>query len=747
MRRSAFALIALFPALAYANNLQPSASSGSDAAVTPVQAVAPTGGDALVCGQAPAITNADVSEGLGSKALADADAYAEKLGELPVKAAETVKSLNETYPIGEDSIKRNYFVAVCQRLKEKSVAAETLKPALASLAQVLGLPEPMVAAAQAAPAGDQVAIAPEAPATAAEPKAPETIPTAPAETTPPSAPTDIQPPATPAEGAAPAAEARPQTAGQPSADTKVEQAPAGVPADPGATGQKVEAASGANPPATEQKAESASPAGQPSADAAPQPAAPAVEQSVAQGQTPLGTPGAEQPAAPHTSTMAQGDVPAAQPAPSPAPEPVQASPGSVEEPAVANTPAPAPSVPASPPAVAAAPTPAPSASSESPAPAAPPAVAETPAPAPSAPAAPPAIAEAPAPPPVLSAAPESPAPSVADAPASAPSAPVSPLAVAEAPAPAPVPSAAPENPAPSAPPAVADAPAPAPSAPASPPAVAEAPAAAPVPSAAPENPAPSAPPAVAEAPAPAPSAPAAPPVVAEAPAAAPAPSATLESPAPPAVADAPAPAPSAPAAPPTVAEAPATAPQKPRLPLPAGAGQLSDDECRALGVPANCADLNSVLARLLERPLEYNRPQTMFLYRKSDIGLVLRTDWNGKDMPADVADELKGLPGEIAQGLTKITRVMSAELSGNGFDIAPSGRQERMVVVPQPVSWSWQVTPKESGADKTLRLRLYAHIEAPGGGTMSPTLIKTLDTGHHRGREDLGLGSRADSRG
>jgi hypothetical protein len=192
--------------------------------------------------------------------------------------------------------------------------------------------------------------------------------------------------------------------------------------------------------------------------------------------------------------------------------------------------------------------------------------------------------------------------------------------------------------------------------------------------------------------------------------------------------------PSAPAASPAVAEAsaptlPAAVPQKPRPPLPAGAGQLSDDECRALGVPANCADLNSVLARLLERPLEYNRPQTMFLYRKSDIGLVLRTDWNGKDMPADVADELKGLPGEVAQGLTKITRVMSAELSGNGFDIAPSGRQERMVVVPQPVSWSWQVTPKESGADKTLKLRLYAHIEAPSGGTMSPTLIKTLDTG------------------
>jgi hypothetical protein len=144
-------------------------------------------------------------------------------------------------------------------------------------------------------------------------------------------------------------------------------------------------------------------------------------------------------------------------------------------------------------------------------------------------------------------------------------------------------------------------------------------------------------------------------------------------------------------------------------------------------VPANCADLNSVLAQLLDKPLEFNRPQTMFAYRKSDLGLVLRTDWNGRDMPADVAEELKGLPGEVGRGLTKITRVMSAELSGSGFDIAPSGRQERTIVIPQPVSWSWQVTPKESGPGKTLKLQLYAHLEGPND-TMPPVLLRTLDT-------------------
>ena len=661
MRRSAFALIALFPAIAYANDPQPLVGPAGDTATAPVQTSAAMpdagrigaamGGDALPCGEAPAITNADVSEGLGGNALADADAYAGMLGELPAKATQTVKSLNETYPIGEDAIKRNYFVAVCQRLKEKSVAIETLKPALASLAQTLGLPAPAAAdvvpnqpappAGQGQPApqagttppalaaGDRVAIAPEAPSTAVEPKAPETAPTAPAVTATPNAPTDIQPPATPAEGAAPAAEARPETAGQPTADTKVEQAPAGVPASPAATARMAETAPPPGLPSTE--------TGLPSTEAKAQPADPAATQQVIQGQTPPGTPGADQPGAPHTSTMAQGDAPAGQPTPQPGPQAMQASPGSVEQPAAARTPEPAvaqaPAPTAAPPAESAAPT----------SPSSPPAVAEAPAPTPSAPAAPPT--------------------------------PPSPPAVAEAPAPTPVRSAPVETPAPPSPPAMAEAPAPVPSASAETPT--------PVPSAPAETPAPPSPPAVADAPAPA-----------------------------------------APTPPPAMA----AAPERPRPPLPAGAGQLSEDECYALGVPANCADLNGVLARLLERPLEYNRPQTMFQYRKSDIGLVLRTDWNGKDMPADVAEELKALPGEVGQGITKITRVMSAELSGNSFDIAPSGRQERMVVVPQPVSWTWQVTPKESGPGKTLRLRLYTHIEGPSG-MMSPTLVKTLDTG------------------
>jgi hypothetical protein len=153
---------------------------------------------------------------------------------------------------------------------------------------------------------------------------------------------------------------------------------------------------------------------------------------------------------------------------------------------------------------------------------------------------------------------------------------------------------------------------------------------------------------------------------------------------------------------------------------------LGEDECRALGVLQDCPDLNSVLDQLLEKPLEYNRPDKMMLGRKTEISLVLRTDWKGKNMPAEVSEEMKGLSGEVQKGISKITRVMSAELSGADFEVSPAGRQERTVILPQPVIWNWQVTPTETGNAKPLKLRLYAHLQGPGG-TMPPVLVKTLD--------------------
>jgi hypothetical protein len=153
-------------------------------------------------------------------------------------------------------------------------------------------------------------------------------------------------------------------------------------------------------------------------------------------------------------------------------------------------------------------------------------------------------------------------------------------------------------------------------------------------------------------------------------------------------------------------------------------GALDEEACRALGVLGNCPNLNAILGRLLEKPLQYNHPKRMLLGKTSEIGLVLRTDWEGKDLPKDISEELKGLPGDIKQGLSKITQIISAELTGQNFEISPSGRQEQTIAPPKPASWSWRVKPVKTGKGQTLKLRLYAHIPP---GTMPPILVKTLD--------------------
>jgi len=163
-----------------------------------------------------------------------------------------------------------------------------------------------------------------------------------------------------------------------------------------------------------------------------------------------------------------------------------------------------------------------------------------------------------------------------------------------------------------------------------------------------------------------------------------------------------------------------------RVATPTPDGMLGEEECRALGVLGNCPDLNAVLDQLLERPLEYNHPSTMLMDNPTEISLVLRTDWESEEMPAEVSEEMRDLPGEVKQGISKITRIMSAELSGRNFEITPEGRQERTVAPPNPVNWNWNVTPTETGADQVLKLRLYAHLQSPQG-TMPPILVKTLD--------------------
>lgn len=73
------------------------------------------------------------------------------------------------------------------------------------------------------------------------------------------------------------------------------------------------------------------------------------------------------------------------------------------------------------------------------------------------------------------------------------------------------------------------------------------------------------------------------------------------------------------------------------------------------------------------------------------------------------------VPGEPATGLphqeqfievpVEVSTSMTAQLSGDDFEIAPEGPQKRILTSTHPVEWRWIVTPQRSGTHN-LRLRL-----------------------------------------
>jgi hypothetical protein len=150
------------------------------------------------------------------------------------------------------------------------------------------------------------------------------------------------------------------------------------------------------------------------------------------------------------------------------------------------------------------------------------------------------------------------------------------------------------------------------------------------------------------------------------------------------------------------------------------------DECAAAGVIGHCTDYAAVIKNLRQKPIEYNHPRTMHLGRKTQISLVLRSDWKGDAAPEGTSDEMKGLPGAVEKGSSKVTQIMSAKLAGAAFDVDPNGAQERLITTGAPTVWTWFVTPAQTGTAQRLKLELFAHIQA-GGETKPPVLIKTLD--------------------
>lgn len=132
-----------------------------------------------------------------------------------------------------------------------------------------------------------------------------------------------------------------------------------------------------------------------------------------------------------------------------------------------------------------------------------------------------------------------------------------------------------------------------------------------------------------------------------------------------------------------------------------------EDQLHRAGVigPAGsaCTDLDDVLNHLEKGTYSFNKPDTVTLNEPFPIRLMLQTQ-------SDQAVDFSGTPGAVeSKPDIAFAQTVLATVSGDDFDISPSGAQERTAARSLPVEWDWRLIPKSSGT-KTITIQVEVQI-------------------------------------
>lgn len=110
--------------------------------------------------------------------------------------------------------------------------------------------------------------------------------------------------------------------------------------------------------------------------------------------------------------------------------------------------------------------------------------------------------------------------------------------------------------------------------------------------------------------------------------------------------------------------------------------------------------VDEVVKALEEGSLAYRPPQTMREGVPEEV--VIRVQ--RKSVGSDPAESLPGDDPVVVVPVEVFT-LMTAELSGQGFEVTPAGQQRRTLPSARPAEWRWTVTPTTFG-NRQLRLTL-----------------------------------------
>lgn len=114
---------------------------------------------------------------------------------------------------------------------------------------------------------------------------------------------------------------------------------------------------------------------------------------------------------------------------------------------------------------------------------------------------------------------------------------------------------------------------------------------------------------------------------------------------------------------------------------------------------------SGVAADFKSRRVTYNRPpERLILDRAIDVSLVI----NATDDPDAGADALQGFPGTVVDRDVDLSDIVSAQLTGVGFDITAQTVERQKLSSRTINRWQWRVTPTEVGS-RTLILEIFGY--------------------------------------
>ena len=142
-------------------------------------------------------------------------------------------------------------------------------------------------------------------------------------------------------------------------------------------------------------------------------------------------------------------------------------------------------------------------------------------------------------------------------------------------------------------------------------------------------------------------------------------------------------------------------------------GNEAKEFCYTYRVKENCVDKKDMLDKLDSERYLFNIVDKMLVGEDYNFSLII--DPSGR---LDANRAFRGEPGQIGEGITKVSLKMEAELTGPTFEIQPQGRIERELSVLSPTRWDWSVKPLAAGK-RPLQFSLYVALLGPDGNKIA----------------------------